>query len=113
LYYRLNVIELDLPPLARRSDDIVPLAEHFMDGSGKALDASAARALQRHAWPGNVRELRNAVEAALVAVGPGRLLRADHLPAPAARAPAPSTACAAHIFSGAPSSSVHAPGTGL
>src|SRR6185436_5310142 len=47
LYYRLNVIVLEIPPLARRPDDILPLAEHFM-GEGKRLDASAARALQRH-----------------------------------------------------------------
>src|SRR6202008_4813081 len=53
LYYRLNVIEIELPPLSRRPDDIVALAEHFI-GEGRALDASAVRALQRHAWPGNV-----------------------------------------------------------
>jgi DNA-binding NtrC family response regulator len=63
LYYRLNVIELDLPPLSRRPDDIVPLAEHFM-GEGRKLDASAVRALQRHAWPGNVRELKNVMQRA-------------------------------------------------
>ena len=63
LYYRLNVIELDLPPLARRPDDIIPLAEHFV-GEVKALDASAVRALRRHAWPGNVRELKNVMQRA-------------------------------------------------
>jgi DNA-binding NtrC family response regulator len=69
LYYRLNVIELELPALARRPDDIVPLAEHFT-GAGKALDAAAARALQRHAWPGNVRELKNVMQrAGLLAKG--------------------------------------------
>src|SRR5918993_3920904 len=69
LYYRLNVIELELPPLARRPDDILPLAEHFM-GEGKSLDASAVRALQRHAWPGNVRELKNVMQrAGLLAKG--------------------------------------------
>jgi len=70
LYYRLNVIELDLPPLARRPDDIVPLAEHFM-AEGKTLDATAVRALQRHAWPGNVRELKNVMQrASLLSQGP-------------------------------------------
>jgi DNA-binding NtrC family response regulator len=63
LYYRLNVIELELPPLARRPEDIVALAEHFM-GEGKSLDAAAARALQRHGWPGNVRELKNVMQRA-------------------------------------------------
>jgi DNA-binding NtrC family response regulator len=69
LYYRLNVIELELPPLARRPDDVIPLAEHFI-GAGKKLDASAVRALQRHAWPGNVRELKNVMQrASLLARG--------------------------------------------
>src|SRR5262245_29597069 len=69
LYYRLNVIELEIPALARRPDDIVPLAEHFVAG-GKPLDASAVRALPRHSWPGNVRELKNVMQrAALLAKG--------------------------------------------
>ena len=69
LLYRLNVIELALPPLARRSDDILPLAEHFL-GDGKSLDASAQAALLRHAWPGNVRELKNTMQrASLLARG--------------------------------------------
>jgi DNA-binding NtrC family response regulator len=63
LFYRLNVIELAIPPLARRPDDIVPLAEHFL-GAGKSLDASAQNALMRHAWPGNVRELKNVMQRA-------------------------------------------------
>ena len=54
LFYRLNVIELVLPPLAARPGDIIPLAEHFL-GAGKSLQADAVAALQRHAWPGNVR----------------------------------------------------------
>jgi len=63
LFYRLNVIELALPPLAKRPDDIVPLAQHFL-GGGKTLDESAQSALMRHAWPGNVRELKNAMQRA-------------------------------------------------
>ncbi|WP_440223940.1 sigma-54-dependent transcriptional regulator [Dokdonella sp. MW10] len=63
LYYRLNVIELRLPPLAERSDDILPLAEHFLQGRA-TLDAGARAALAAHAWPGNVRELKNAIERA-------------------------------------------------
>jgi len=69
LYYRLNGIQLRLPPLAQRPRDILPLARHFLP-AGKRLGEDAERALQRHAWPGNVRELRNAVQrAALLARG--------------------------------------------
>ena len=69
LFYRLNGIELRLPPLAQRPRDILPLARHFLP-AGKRLGDDAERALQRHAWPGNVRELRNAVQrAALLARG--------------------------------------------
>ncbi len=69
LYYRLNVIEVRLPPLAERVDDVLPLAEHFL--AGRAVLAEAARdALRAHAWPGNVRELKNTIErAALLADG--------------------------------------------
>jgi DNA-binding NtrC family response regulator len=63
LYYRLNVIELRLPPLAERIDDVIPLAEHFLDGAVR-LDDSARTALVGHAWPGNVRELKNAIQRA-------------------------------------------------
>jgi DNA-binding NtrC family response regulator len=84
LYYRLNVIELELPPLARRPDDVIPLAEHFI-GEGKHLDATAARALQRHAWPGNVRELKNVMQrASLLSHGPA--ITAADLGLPAAPA---------------------------
>lgn len=61
LYYRLNVIELRLAPLAERRDDIVPLAEHFLQGRARLNDA-ARDALMGHAWPGNVRELKNTME---------------------------------------------------
>jgi DNA-binding NtrC family response regulator len=63
LLYRLNVIELALPPLAERPDDILPLAEHFL-APGKSLDASAQAALLSHSWPGNVRELKNVMQRA-------------------------------------------------
>jgi len=68
LYYRLNVIEVRLPPLAERVDDILPLAEHFLAGRGVLGDA-AREALRAHAWPGNVRELKNAVERAALLAG--------------------------------------------
>jgi transcriptional regulator of acetoin/glycerol metabolism len=70
LYYRLNTVELALPPLAERTGDILPLAERFLD-SGKPLSTAAATALQRHPWPGNVRELRNVLQRAeLLSTGP-------------------------------------------
>lgn len=70
LYYRLNLIELRLPPLAERPGDILPLAEHFL-GAGKSLSEPARAALLRHAWPGNVRELKNTMQrACLLAPGP-------------------------------------------
>jgi DNA-binding NtrC family response regulator len=69
LYYRLNAIELNLPPLAERPGDILPLAERFRPDD-KAFAESARNALLRHAWPGNVRELRNVVQrAGLLATG--------------------------------------------
>jgi DNA-binding NtrC family response regulator len=63
LYYRLNVIELKVPPLADRKDDVLPLAQHFIT-PGKRLSAAAQRALLAHAWPGNVRELLNTIRRA-------------------------------------------------
>ena len=67
LYYRLNVIEVRLPPLAERGDDVLPLAEHFLAGRASLTEA-ARDALRAHAWPGNVRELKNTIErAALLA----------------------------------------------
>ena len=69
LYYRLNAIELNLPPLAERPGDILPLAERFRPDD-KAFAESARSALLRHTWPGNVRELRNVVQrAGLLATG--------------------------------------------
>jgi len=86
LYYRLAVMQVELPPLADRPEDIVPLAEHFLavlTGTEKApavLDPSAVRALQKHNWPGNVRELKNAVEHA-AAVTPSDIISPQDLPA--------------------------------
>ena len=70
LYYRLNTIEIRLPPLGERTEDILPLAQSFL-AAGKRLAADACEALKRHAWPGNVRELKNALQrATLLATGP-------------------------------------------
>lgn len=69
LYYRLNVIELKVPPLAERMDDVLPLARHFL--AGRELNAPAERALLTHSWPGNVRELLNTLRrASLLSTGP-------------------------------------------
>ncbi|PJK15087.1 sigma-54-dependent Fis family transcriptional regulator [Lysobacteraceae bacterium NML07-0707] len=76
LYYRLNAIELALPPLVQRRDDILPLARHFLGGE-KQLSTDAEQALLAHEWPGNVRELRNVMQrAALLSAG-------DEIPASA------------------------------
>ncbi|BDU20334.1 sigma-54 dependent transcriptional regulator [Dyella sp. GSA-30] len=72
LYYRLNVIEVNLPPLAERVDDILPLAEHFLGGRAELSDA-ARDALLNYAWPGNVRELKNAIERASLLASGGRI----------------------------------------
>ena len=63
LFYRLNVIELEVPPLAVRPEDVLPLAQHFLEPDF-TLSADALRALARYNWPGNVRELRNAIHRA-------------------------------------------------
>ncbi len=76
LYYRLNVIELALPPLAARREDILPLAEHFLAGAC-TLDDDAREALLAHAWPGNVRELRNTLERARLLCREGVVHLAD------------------------------------
>lgn len=86
LLYRLNAIELRLPPLAERPDDILPLARHFLP-EGKFLGDDAARVLLRHAWPGNVRELRNAVQRAAL-LSRSETLEAANFDLPAA-APLP------------------------
>src|ERR1700694_2557451 len=79
LYFRLNVLTLEVPPLRERRADILPLAEHllvtirFVHARPTAqLSESARRMLAAYAWPGNVRELRNALERAVVFSRPGR-----------------------------------------
>jgi DNA-binding NtrC family response regulator len=89
LFYRLNAIELQLPPLADRSDDILPLARHFLP-PGKQLAADAERALLAHRWPGNVRELRNTIQRASLLAKTATLAAADLGLATPAAAPAAS-----------------------
>jgi DNA-binding NtrC family response regulator len=76
LYYRLNAIELALPPLAERPGDILPLAESFRPAD-KPIGDSARNALLRHPWPGNVRELRNVVQRAGLLASGDRIEAAD------------------------------------
>jgi DNA-binding NtrC family response regulator len=76
LYYRLNAIELALPPLAERPGDILPLAESFRPAD-KPIGDSARSALLRHPWPGNVRELRNVVQRAGLLASGDRIEAAD------------------------------------
>ena len=70
LFYRLNVVMIQLPPLRERAEDILPLADYFLQRDGKEkrlkFSGSAKQALQSHRWPGNVRELENAVQRAVV-----------------------------------------------
>mgnify|MGYP001328578124 FL=1 len=76
LYYRLNAIELSLPPLAERPGDILPLAESFRP-KDKPIGESARTALLRHPWPGNVRELRNVIQRAGLLANGDRIEVAD------------------------------------
>jgi DNA-binding NtrC family response regulator len=88
LYYRLNTIEIRVPALADRGHDVLPLAEHFLAGTGKQLAADARDALRRYSWPGNVRELKNVLQrAAVLATGGDITAAALALPAPPAVAP--------------------------
>jgi DNA-binding NtrC family response regulator len=87
LYYRLNVIDISVPPLGDRPADILPLARHFL-GDGLQLSEDAAAALQAHDWPGNVRELRNSIERAKLLARDSMVAVADlNLPAVQRAAP--------------------------
>jgi DNA-binding NtrC family response regulator len=86
LYYRLNVVQLELPPLRDRQDDIPVLIRYFIrefvEDHGrefKGLASEAMEILLRYDWPGNVRELRNLVES-MVVLSPGSVIRADDIP---------------------------------
>jgi DNA-binding NtrC family response regulator len=86
LFYRLNVIRIDLPALRDRIEDVPLLATHFLqqqrfEGRGRVteIDSEAMQALLRHTWPGNVRELENAIRAG-VALAEGSVLHRDDLP---------------------------------
>jgi two-component system nitrogen regulation response regulator NtrX len=80
LFYRLNVVPINVPPLRERRDDIPALVQHFVrqlaggaGAAGKTIDASGIERLQQRQWPGNVRELRNAIERLLI-LSPGKVI---------------------------------------
>jgi len=86
LYYRLKVIEIVLPPLRERLEDIALLCEHFLGEIAREMgrqppgvEEPALHALEAYSWPGNVRELRNVLERAMV-LGVGKRLLPRHLP---------------------------------
>ncbi len=91
LYYRLKGVELFIPPLRERQEDIPYLVEHFLgEAAGmvkKRFSSSAMAALTAYQWPGNVRELRNMVKAALL-LNPETVIEAEHLPQVLRAAPA-------------------------
>jgi transcriptional regulator with GAF, ATPase, and Fis domain len=86
LYYRLSVFELHLPPLRERPEDVLVLAEAFLEEIGRSVGRPAAgisedarERLLAHSWPGNVRELKNAIERAVILCR-GGLVTGEHLP---------------------------------
>jgi len=82
LYYRLNVVELDVPPLRERREDILPLANLFISEFARnraRLAEATADTLQNYPWPGNVRELRNSIERAVL-LSQSELILPEHLP---------------------------------
>jgi DNA-binding NtrC family response regulator len=83
LYYRLNVISINLPPLRDRREDIEPLARHFLEIATRrmkkdvrGIDAEALDVLMRYDWPGNVRELENVIERAVILARDGSITAA-------------------------------------
>src|SRR5665213_2293349 len=87
LYYRINVMKIDTPPLQEHADDIPQIAAHFLQHYGQVfhkqmvdIEPEAMTLLQGYPWPGNVRELENVIQRAII-LAPGKMLRAQDLPA--------------------------------
>ncbi|MBI5638086.1 MAG: sigma-54-dependent Fis family transcriptional regulator [Nitrospinae bacterium] len=94
LFYRLNVVNIEMPPLRTRREDIPVLAKHFLQkftaagGQGiQGISPEAMRLLEEYGWPGNVREMENAIERAVV-LETGKWISAENLPE-SCRAPSP------------------------
>lgn len=84
LFHRLRVIQLDIPPLRERKEDISLLTAYFLEKFGrsdgkKRITAEALRRLQNYYWPGNIRELENVVHSVII-LSPGDIITEDHLP---------------------------------
>ncbi|MFQ5766449.1 MAG: sigma-54-dependent transcriptional regulator [Acidobacteriota bacterium] len=84
LYYRLNVVNILVPPLRERKEDIQPLAEHFIARYAaeinkpiEGISSEALRILLRHNWPGNIRELQNTIERAVLMTESSRIVQED------------------------------------
>jgi DNA-binding NtrC family response regulator len=94
LYYRLNVIKIDLPPLRERREDIPLLATHFISKYAgektKQLSPEAMQVLLSYSWPGNVRELENAIERACV-TSRDQVIQIENLPPDLLQPPKPRT----------------------
>lgn len=87
LYYRLQVIPINIKPLRERRDDIMPLVNYFIDHFNrkfrknvKSVSPEVERFMLHYSWPGNVRELKNVIERVML-LGDGNILNAEHLPA--------------------------------
>jgi DNA-binding NtrC family response regulator len=114
LYYRLKVVEIELPPLRERREDIPALAQRFLADvcerlgrERKRIGEAALARLVRHPWPGNVRELQNSIEqAAVLASGPEIGVADLHLPDEAKPGSAPTAGAAGLSFSDAKRSAV-------
>jgi DNA-binding NtrC family response regulator len=100
LYYRINVMSLELPPLRERRGDIPLLVQHFL-GPGWEIEPEAMARIEAYAWPGNVRQLINALERAKI-LADGRRIRLKDLPKEVAQAavtaPAPAQAASAALL---------------
>jgi len=82
LYYRLSVFPIALPPLSRRSGDLRPLAEHFLQQFGVStsrISQAAMDKLMHHVWPGNVRELRHVMERASILAETSPVIAPEHI----------------------------------
>jgi DNA-binding NtrC family response regulator len=104
LYFRLNVVPLELPPLAQRTEDIEPLIKHFLAFFANAhslaapkFSSQAIKVLKGYSWPGNIRELRNVCERLSILLA-GRVIEPENLPSEFTAQKAGSTATATSGF---------------
>jgi two-component system response regulator HydG len=100
LYYRLNVVQIVIPPLRDREDDLKLLAQHFIEAFGRGrnfrVEAETLDEMTRYSWPGNVRELEHSIERAIALAGGSDVLKREHIlgtkPVPE-RKPVPGRVC--------------------